>query len=88
MNHPESGYFYVFTNEGRCRELGLSYESDSPETYFRIRGCEMKAAFVALRKAGYHIFKCPLCGWPGYIVSEKPYVKEGREVSEFTDFID
>lgn len=61
------------------------------EKSFRIRGVEMKAAFKELRKAGYHIFRVSMSGrnpWPGYVVSGKPYMDNGTEVFEFTDFID
>lgn len=54
-----------------------------------VHGCEMKAAFVALIKAGYHIFKHDNgCGWLTYEVYRKPYLNGYREVTEFTEFID
>ena len=53
----------------------------------------MKAAFEALRKAGYHMFRVRYYGsWMGYVAYEKPYFRDGdtvgTEVTEFTDFID
>lgn len=55
----------------------------------RIRGVEMKQAFKELRKAGYHIFRVyEYRCWPGYRVSDKPYMEGGTEVFEFEDFID
>lgn len=55
----------------------------------RIRGCEVNAAFKALRKAGYHMYQVYEYGsWMGYICDEKPFHNGGREVVAFYDFID
>lgn len=55
----------------------------------RVNGAEMKAAFKALREAGYHIFKIyEYRSWMGYECSKKPFMQDGTEVTEFTDFID
>lgn len=52
-------------------------------------GAEMTEAFKALRKAGWHIFQVYDYGdWLGYKVSEKPFLQNGTEVTEFNDFID
>lgn len=57
--------------------------------FVRIHGCEMKAAFEVLRKAGYHMFKTYLYGsWLGYVCNKKPYRKDSTEVFEFNEFID
>ena len=71
--------------------IGFISPADYPsmKDYVRFHGCEMAAAFKALRKAGYHIFKLYVYGsWVGYHTSEKPYYDGGTEVTEFTDFID
>ena len=61
----------------------------TPKDSVRIRGCEMKAAFEALRQAGYHIFRVyKYITWLGYVLSEKPYHEGASEVYEFKDFID
>lgn len=74
----KNGEWYGFHNEPFTDELS-----------YRVRGVEMNAAFAELRKAGYHIFKVYSFGsWPGYRVSEKPFMEGGTEVEEFTDFID
>lgn len=68
---------------------GFREQPSDSEKSIRIRGVEMKQAFAELRKAGYHIFRILEYGcWPGYQISEKPYLKGGTEVTEFTDFID
>lgn len=79
------GWFYGFESKSRCERNGIEF--------YEIRGCEMKAAFEALRKAGYHMFRVRYYGtWMGYVAYEKPYFRDGdtvgTEVSEFTDFID
>lgn len=61
----------------------------SDEIKVKFNGAEMKAAFEALISAGYHIFKVYSYGsWKGYVLSKKPFMKDGVEVHEFTDFID
>lgn len=55
----------------------------------RFNGAEMKAAFSALRKAGYHIFRVYEYGsWLGYVCDKKPFHDGGMEVEEFNHFID
>lgn len=61
---------------------------------YRIHGTEIKAAFAALLKAGYHIYAAFECG-KGHVYrcSGKPeyidrYGIKWKEVTEFTDFID
>ena len=81
-------FFYGFTNKRWCEDHRDTHD------YISIRGCEMEAAFNALRKAGYHMFKVRYFGgsWMGYVAYEKPYFRdgntEGTEVYEFADFID
>lgn len=49
----------------------------------------MKAAFKALRNAGYHMFLIYEYGlWKGYICDKKPFIQDGEEVTTFNDFID
>ena len=67
---------------------GFVKTSDS-ENGVRFYGVEMKAAFKALREAGYHIFRIyEYRSWMGYECSKKPFMQNGTEVTEFTDFID
>lgn len=74
-------FFYGFDDKDYCEERGGEF--------YEIRGCEMKAAFEALRKAGYHIFRSNEYGsWMGYVCDAKPFLERGYEVTEFTDFID
>lgn len=55
----------------------------------RFNGAEMKAAFSALRKAGYHMFEVYEYGsWLGYVCRKKPFLDGGVEVTEFNHFID
>lgn len=47
----------------------------------------MKAAFKALRNAGYHMFLIYEYGlWKGYICDKKPFIQDGEEVTTFNDF--
>jgi hypothetical protein len=63
--------------------------SPKSENVRRIHGCEMQAAFSALRKAGYHMFSTYTHGgWLGYTCEKKPHVHGCVEVDSFTDFID
>ena len=71
-------------NRGR---VYVTFHSDNEGT--RFNGAEMKAAFRALRDAGYHMFRVYIYGsWMGYKCSKKPYMENGNEVFEFNDFID
>jgi hypothetical protein len=77
----QGGKFYGFNSE--------PFSSD--KLYYRVRGCEMKAAFECLIKAGYHIFKY----YPyrdskchSYCVSREPFMRDALEVSKFEDIID
>lgn len=62
----------------------------SDERFVEFNGAEMKAAFKALRDAGYHMFKRLHYGsWLGYEVRKRPFDYDGgTEVFAFTDFID
>lgn len=80
---------------GESSGYGFRKEPFSNEKGIRIRGCEMSAAFKALREAGWHIFRvhesyesCSSGDWMGYRVHEKPFLYGADEVTEFTDFID
>ena len=87
-----------FSNEPKFYEAHTHISTVSPlfcgykrtgEDFVRIRGCEMVAAFKALRGAGYHMFKVETDGgWKGYVCHKKPFLLGGEEVEEFTDFID
>ena len=94
--------FYPYSENGyRVRTLGVVIRKDGRaytvdhkadlkgETIIKFHGSEMKAAFQALIKAGYHMFRVYSYGsWMGYICAEKPFYKDGTEVREFNDFID
>lgn len=89
--HPFSG-----SNNG-CRPANMYISLQSPSFSNRrynngclkIRGCEVDAAFKALRKAGYHMYQVYEYGsWMGYVCDKKPLLRGGREVVAFNDFID
>jgi len=76
-----------------CHINGEPYGfGDAPFTndcFIKFNGAEMKAAFKALIKAGYYIFRVYEYGtWMGYKVSKKPFLQGGEEVTFFNDFID
>lgn len=80
--HPYSGGYnrpskkFIIFN-GRCHEFSTHGE--------RFNGAEMSAAFKALIKAGYHIFRVYEYGaWLGYKCSKKPFEYGGTEVISFT----
>jgi hypothetical protein len=92
-------------SEGRCRRAtllvladrnnkfyGFSDEPfDSDKLHYRVRGCEMKAAFECLIKAGYHIFKkykYKDSKYQSYYVCREPFMQDGQEVFNFDDIID
>lgn len=83
---------YVMPAHGKVRAGFASAEwaHDHPEDgYIRFNGEEMKAAFHALRSAGYHMFRIyHYRTWMGYRCDKKPYYEGGTEVTEFNDFID
>lgn len=59
------------------------------DVFFRFNGAEMRAAFKALIAAGYYMFRIYKYGsWMGYKCSKRPFMENGRKVTEFTDFID
>lgn len=93
--HPYSG------GKFRDRTLGLvisdcgtafkfsSHALLESETWVRFNGQEMKAAFAALIKAGYHMYRVHEYGsWMGYLCDKKPFYEGGQEVHSFNDFID
>lgn len=89
--HPYHGANNGCRNATRYMSLKhprFDYPSQE-ENPVRIYGCEVAAAFKALREAGYHIYKIHEYGtWMGYICDKKPFCERGTEVSEFRDFID
>lgn len=88
--HSESCYRratrYVRMRDGKG--YGFTDEPSSGDISFN--GAEMKAAFKVLIDAGYHIFKRYHYGsWLGYTCRKRPFDYDGgKEVFEFTDFID
>ena len=75
--------------KGFCFLNWREYENKKATEYVVFYGCEMKAAFKALIKAGYHMFRAyEYRSWMGYICSKKPFVRGGEEVQSFNDFID
>lgn len=91
--------FYPFSGSNNgCRRATLDIDIAEPsfgsphektETTKRIHGVEMKAAFEALIKAGYHMYVVYDFGyWKGYVCDKKPFYKKGTEVTSFNDFID
>lgn len=67
------------------------YNGD-PKKHLTFHGCEMQAAFQALRKAGYHMLRVLEYGtWGGFMCHDKPFLDWSvfdREVSDFTIRID
>lgn len=63
-----------------------------PVPYLTFHGCEMQAAFHALRKAGYHMLRVLEYGtWGGFMCHDKPFLDRSifdREVTDFTIRID
>lgn len=81
---------YVMPKTARSRAgfNNARWASDH-DGYIRFSGAEVKAAFSALRNAGYHMFRMyEYRTWMGYKCSKRPYMEGGSEVTEFTDFID
>lgn len=75
----KDGKFYGFRSE------------TTDDVFYRIRGCEMKAAFECLGQAGYHIFRYyPLrdSQYPAYCVRKEPFMRNAQEVFSFEDRID
>ena len=81
---------YIIKHKGDGKKYyGFKDEVFSHEEGTTFNGAEMKAAFAALRQAGYHMFVTYDYGsWKGYFLSSKPFDECGKEVTEFTDFID
>lgn len=92
--HPYSDGCYRPSNNyaSLCNHGSFADRNDikgKEHKYIRFNGAEMKAAFAALIKAGYHIFQIYQYGsWMGYMLSKKPFMQQGKEVFEFNDFID
>lgn len=81
---------YVATKRPRGGFGNSSWaESHKEDGYVRFNGEEMKAAFKALQDAGYYMFRVHDYGtWMGYKCSKKPFIENGKRVTEFNDFID
>lgn len=92
--HPFSQGCYrratLFVQARNGKGVGFSNRADFlGKEGIKVRGCEIAAAFKALRDAGYHMYRYyEYREWMGYKVDEKPYVEGAVEVSDFTDFID
>ena len=95
------GQIYHPHSQGRCRQstnyvfngyYGPRFgNSDSGKNIIRFNGEEMKAAFNALHKAGYYmwrVYEYSLDPWMGYRCTKKPYCEDGTEWKFFNDFID
>lgn len=92
--HTESPYrnatLLVLSRKGKAYGFYSEPLSDN-DSYYRVRGCEMKAAFECLIKAGYHIFKYyqyrdSRCH--SYCVRREPFMQDAQEVFSFEDIID
>lgn len=80
IKHKGEKRFYGFINA----DCNFQYDES-----VRFNGAEMKAAFDALIKAGYYMFKVYEYGtWMGYVCKKKPYYERGSRVDSFDDFID
>ena len=94
--HPGSDGLYrnptLYVYPGDERYAASFHDSgwaSKNEGFIRFNGEEMKAAFAALRKAGYHMFKRYAYGsWLGYVCDKKPHMEGCTEVREFKEFID
>lgn len=95
--HPESqGEYwsrtlYVIVDKRSRKAYGFG--GSKPFTVYdksiRFYGCEMKAAFKALREAGYHMYRVyGYNSWMGYVCNRKPFNQDGEEITTFNDFID
>lgn len=81
-------YVMISKRSGKAYGFG-GYEAFDSDVNIRFNGEEMKAAFKALRNAGYHMFRIYEYGsWKGYICDKKPFYDGGTEVTTFNDFID
>jgi len=98
MFHPFTNGRYEFKkptlnilkHKGENTFYGFYYKKPfADDEIIGFNGAEMKAAFSALRDAGYHIFWTrDYEGWEGYKCSKKPFIENGEEVFLFNDFID
>ena len=93
--HPSSGgryrnrSKYIIRHKGEQKYYGFSDEVFHSDECTTFNGAEIKAAFYALRNAGYHMFRVYEYGtWLGYQCSKKPYMERCEEVYDFNDFID
>lgn len=94
--HPErqNAYrgrtLYVMVSKRSKKAYGFGgCKASDHDDNIRFNGEEMKAAFKALREAGYHMFRIYEYGsWKGYICDKKPFNQDGEEVTTFDDFID
>lgn len=78
MKHKNSDKFYGFRNDNN------QYYNN-----MRIHDCDVRAAIKILLDKGYHLFRVYEYGtWEGYRISEKPYMDDGVEVTDFNGSID
>lgn len=81
---------FVVSKDGK-KFYGFRSETTDDIAYYRIRGCEMKAAFKCLLQAGYHIFRYYAFNdtqYPAYCVRKEPFMRNAQEVFSFEDKID
>lgn len=94
FKRKDSKYAPHFTSYEYAHRDAQDAERNGKEyIMYRIRGCEMEAAFDALQKAGYYMFRCYHYGsWLGYDCGKKPVMMLGTQhcerVTSFNDFID
>lgn len=83
---------YLRRKEGEENWRGMCnwhYAEEKGFEHTLVRGVEVQAAFDALIKAGYCIFRVwEYRTWMGYCCSGKPRIDGGERVTQFTEFID
>lgn len=78
----------IVRRKGERKFFAFSSSPRRDEEYVKFNGAEMKAAFDALIKAGYYMYKnCYI-----YFCDKKPYYRDSSgfvtRVASFNDFID
>jgi hypothetical protein len=83
-------YVGTFQGKGMFSSCLWSHEDGKKATRNKeIHGCDMKAAFQALRKAGYHMFVRYSMGGDAFIRCRKePYFVNGEEITTFDFNVD
>lgn len=78
--HKKENKFFGFCDDNRDK---ANYD------YMRIYDCDVKEAIKILKEKGYHLFRVyEYRTWEGYRVSEKAYMDNGIEVTDFNGSID